>query len=104
MIKRMCPNCLTSHFMENLVSNNTPHKIFCPICNAAVIEEEQAMSEQVNFTKLRVLSDLAVVEAFESQPVLQNHIKNLNLFIEMMARSSTFAHKAHKELKKLKSL
>lgn len=40
-------------------------------------------------------------ELIDRESLNDKLLDNLELFIELMSKSSTFAHKAHKELKKL---
>lgn len=74
------------------------------------VEGEEKFCELVGITKKQV-DFKAIIETFDTIQLLseseecfngsKNDINNLQLFFKLLAKSSTFAHKAHKELKQL---
>lgn len=65
-----------------------------------ISEQKSEDQNQVDFVQIKNLMDHIDVNISSNAPV-KNIFDNLQLFVKMIAKSSTFAHKAHKELNKL---
>lgn len=57
--------------------------------------------KQVDFDRVKVTLDFFVTDHNLLERYTKEELENVQLFVELLAKSSTFAHKAHKELNKL---
>lgn len=64
----------------------------------SILKEKRS---QVDFEMLRDAVFRSIPAMFGKHHQWGNHVENLQLFFELLSKSSTFAHKAHKELNKL---
>lgn len=65
------------------------------------LPEKRKKDKQVDFARVKRTLDWFINEGYA---VTRGERENIALFIELMSKSSSFAHKAHKELKRLKNL
>ena len=66
------------------------------------LPKKEPQQKQVDFVNLKdTLEILSTTSLLEDLLSSEDQI-NLGLFLELLSKSSTFAHKAHKELNKLK--
>ena len=64
----------------------------------SILKEKRS---QVDFEMLRDAVFRSIPAMFGKHHQWGNHVENLQLFFDLLSKSSTFAHKAHKELNKL---
>lgn len=96
-------NSLTGREIEKIWEKETQKPVYQQIIDT--VGGEEKFCELAGLTKKQVDFELLQEMYLHTQSgknALCGHwIENFQLFIELLAKSSTFAHKAHKELKKL---
>jgi len=90
----ICPECLDN--TQIIVRDD---KGYCKGCNSTWTIEVEETKPQVDFDLLTKFNDNYLEDNYFN--LEKTHRKNLKLFFQMMSKSSKFAHKAHKKLKKL---